>query len=114
MINAKRLSIDFSKIKTIGDFHDEMNELFGFPDFYGKNVHALIDCLSSIRFPSDGMTKIHVDMCEVLIIEAMNFSVLEKEIMKIFIFSVEAVNQRSILKGRSAPLLIEFIEKHAY
>lgn len=111
MINAKRLSIDFSKIKTIDDFHYEMKETFGFPDFYGKNIHALIDCLSSLRFPGDGMTKIHIDMNETLIIEAINFSSLEEEIIKNFIFSIEAVNQRSILKERCAPLLVEFIEK---
>jgi len=110
-MNMINLSIDFSKIKTIDDFHDEMKELFGFPDFYGRNVHALIDCLSSLRFPDDGMTTINIGMDDVVVIEAINLSSLDGIIIKNLIFAIEAVNQRSILKGRRAQLLIEFIEK---
>ena len=31
------------------NFHLKMSESFGFPDFYGKNLAALIDCLSDLR-----------------------------------------------------------------
>ncbi|EMH4164457.1 barstar family protein [Pluralibacter gergoviae] len=44
-----------SKPEIEDDFHNEMKILFGFHDFYGKNTHALIDCLTSLRYPEDGM-----------------------------------------------------------
>ena len=111
MISEYRLSIDFSKINNVIDFHDEMKEIFGFPDFYGKNIHALIDCLSSLRFPEDAMTKIHINMDEVLIIEVINITFSKVDVIKDFIIAIESVNQRSVVKGRLAPLLVKFVEK---
>ncbi|EKO4420943.1 barstar family protein, partial [Escherichia coli] len=43
MIN---LSINFNEINSHSEFHEKFKRLFGFPDFYGKNFHAFIDCLT--------------------------------------------------------------------
>jgi hypothetical protein len=42
------------------DFHDIFNEAFGFPAFYGRNMNAWIDCLTSLDAPADGMTRVTV------------------------------------------------------
>lgn len=42
------VDIDFLDIYS-KNFHLKMAEIFGFPDFYGKNLAALIDCLSDLR-----------------------------------------------------------------
>lgn len=38
------INIDFKNVKTLKDMHYMLKEIFGFSDFYGYNVNALIDC----------------------------------------------------------------------
>ncbi len=38
--------LEGSKINSVQDFHKEIAEIFNFPDFYGKNLDALWDCLT--------------------------------------------------------------------
>lgn len=38
--------LEGNKIKTIEDFHKEINERLEFPDNYGNNLDALWDCLT--------------------------------------------------------------------
>ncbi len=40
--------IDFKKIKDWKSFHDQFSEVMGFPNFYGENMNAWIDCMSYI------------------------------------------------------------------
>lgn len=47
--------------------HEYLKKEFGFPDFYGANVNALIDCWTSLRFPEDGMVEITIEDNEVII-----------------------------------------------
>lgn len=51
--------IDTSKIRDWTSFHDVFSGVFGFPDFYGRNMDAWIDCLTSLDDPAAGMSKIH-------------------------------------------------------
>lgn len=46
----------------------------GIPDFYGANVNALIDCMSSMRFPEERISNIALDKDEILIIECKGLS----------------------------------------
>lgn len=51
--------IDTTKICHWASFHDVFSEKFGFPDFYGRNMDAWIDCMTSLDDPRAGMSKIH-------------------------------------------------------
>ena len=51
--------IDTSNIRDWASFHDVFSEAFGFPDFYGRNMDAWIDCMTSLDDPAAGMSKIH-------------------------------------------------------
>src|SRR5262245_17924374 len=51
--------IDTTKICDWASFHDVFSETFGFPDFYGRNMDAWIDCMTSLDDPGAGMSKIH-------------------------------------------------------
>lgn len=51
--------IDTTKIRDWASFHDVFTEAFGFPDFYGRNMDAWIDCMTSLDDPAAGMSKIH-------------------------------------------------------
>ncbi len=79
MINMIKLSIDFDNIKTIEYFHDEMKNLFEFSEFYERNIHALIDCFISLRYPEDGMIKIHIDKNSAILLEVSNVKYIQCE-----------------------------------
>ena len=44
----KMVKIDCSLIKDWESFHQCFREGFGFPAFYGNNMNAWIDCMSSL------------------------------------------------------------------
>jgi hypothetical protein len=51
--------LDTRRITDWESFHDVFAEAFGFPAFYGRNLNAWNDCMSSLDAPEDGMTAIH-------------------------------------------------------
>lgn len=54
------VEIDSSRIVDWGSFHDAFSEAFGFPEFYGRNMNAWIDCMSYIDDPTAQMTGVHI------------------------------------------------------
>ena len=68
------VKIDCANIKDWGSFHEEFARVLGFPDFYGRNMDAWIDCMSSLSDPNDGMTQIHCEKGEVVTIELANIN----------------------------------------
>jgi hypothetical protein len=90
------LEINFSNVCDLDSMHELLKERFGFPDFYGKNVNALIDCWSSLRRPEDGMTSICLGFDEVLNLTIRSLPMDNLMILNHFLIAVEAVNQRNI------------------
>lgn len=77
-------------------FHDESQRVFGFPEFYGRNMNAWVDCLSYLR-DDDGMSRFRLQPDEVLRIEvqqAERMRALAPEILDDLAFCVEAINDR--------------------
>ncbi|AHG20350.1 hypothetical protein Z042_12425 [Chania multitudinisentens RB-25] len=103
---GKRVKIDFSKIKTLDDFYTELSNLFGFPDFFGRNINALIDCFFSLRYPQDEMTKIHVTDSEYLLIELYHFSLATNEIKETLIVTIENVSFKCKEKGQEPSIVL--------
>ncbi|QTF07882.1 barstar family protein [Brenneria izadpanahii] len=98
-MKLKKLSIDFSYIKTDDDFHNAMKVLFGFPDFYGMNFNAFNDCLNSLRYPEDGMSSIHLKKDEYLLLEVKKIDLISDELRYNFLLSIKAINYGSISFG---------------
>lgn len=44
-INMKNYVLDFRKVNNIDEAHKILKETFDFPDYYGKNLDALNDCI---------------------------------------------------------------------
>ena len=63
------VQMDTSLIKDWESFHDVFSETFGFPPFYGRNMDAWIDCMSSLDNPEDGMSRINVSLGKVVVIQ---------------------------------------------
>lgn len=40
------VNLDGSRINTVDDFHHQIAKVMDFPDYYGKNLDALWDCLT--------------------------------------------------------------------
>jgi RNAse (barnase) inhibitor barstar len=90
-------------------FHKESREKFGFPDFYGGNMDAWIDCLSGLR-DDDGMSSILLGPDEILHIEVSYSASLHSRaphILAALEDCIAAVNERYAEDGQSPALQIE-------
>ena len=56
----------------------KMKELLGFPDFYGMNWDAMIDCLSYMRQPSAGMSSVALNDILLYLLMLLGQSTREK------------------------------------
>ena len=77
--------------EDIGDwisFHRKCKEVFGFPDFYGENMDAWIDCLSYLD-EGDGMSRFHLNKGEMLLIEITDTKHFKDRVPEIFDALVE-------------------------
>ena len=59
-MNMKRIDLPFDIFKNEEIFHDAFAGIMGFPDFYGSNWNAWIDCMSYIDDHEARMSKVHV------------------------------------------------------
>jgi hypothetical protein len=62
------IDIPVSQITDWETFHDVFAVALGFPDFYGRNMNAWIDCLT-YRDEDDGMASVVVDAGDVLTLQ---------------------------------------------
>jgi RNAse (barnase) inhibitor barstar len=67
--------LDGREIIDWNAFHDACKRTFGFPEFYGRNMDAWIDCLSGLR-DDDGMSSFVLGPDEVLQIEVLHSDTL--------------------------------------
>ena len=75
----KIIIIDGKLIKEEG--HDYLKEAFNFPDYYGKNLDALYDCLTEIGVKTE--------------IQLINKDFVSNDLLNTFI---DAVDENSFLK----------------
>ncbi|MDB5839186.1 MAG: barstar family protein [Herminiimonas sp.] len=98
--------LDGRKITDWPSFHHESQAIFGFPDFYGRNMSAWIDSLSSLR-DGDGMSAFTLAPDETLQIELINHAVLRSNAPHIFDAIEECtaeVNERYTESGEKPAL----------
>ncbi|BDI31668.1 barnase inhibitor [Capsulimonas corticalis] len=103
--------INGAKITDWASFHQIFKETCGFPDFYGMNMNAWIDCLSDLR-AEYGMTQFQLANDEILYLEihgALDLSVRLPEIISELVESTAFVNSRYLGYGQTPPLAIIFI-----
>ncbi|MEL7185681.1 MAG: barstar family protein [Pseudomonadota bacterium] len=103
--------IDCANIEDWDSFHDEFNRVFAFPDFYGRNMDAWIDCMTSIDAPDDGMSGIHCEKDGFLTIELENVNELRGNRIEYFeavVDCVAFVNWRRIETGDKPVLALSY------
>ena len=98
-----RVILDSSEITDWASFHRACKAAFGFPDFYGANMNAWIDCLTYLR-EDDGMSRFVLEPAEQLVIEVVKSESLPREILLELTECSAAVNRRYVEAGDEAPL----------
>ena len=79
------VTLSTAEIRNWETFHDICARDFRFPDFYGRNMNAWIDCLTYVR-EGDGMSRFFLQEDEYLYIylpDFVTFSQREPEISKV-------------------------------
>ncbi len=105
------VEIDTAKIVDWDSFHDLLANRLGFPDFYGRNMAAWIDCLSSVDSPEDGMTSVHALPEGVLVLALSDATDLAARCPDIYDAIVECsafVNHRRLEVGERPVLALSF------
>jgi hypothetical protein len=103
--------IDGTKIHDWDTFHSAFAEALGFPDFYGRNMNAWIDCLSYADDPDAGMTDISVPKGGILTLQIDNVDEFAKccpEQYSALIECAAFVNWRRLETGEPAVLALSF------
>jgi hypothetical protein len=103
--------IEGRNIKDWNTFHDEFQRAFGFPEFYGRNMNAWIDCMTSLDSEEDGLSAIHVKPGTVLGLEVIDAATLRDEHPTQYQALIECaafVNWRRIERGESPVLALSF------
>ena len=103
--------IDTKRITDWESFHNLFAELFGFPEFYGRNMDAWNDCMSSLDQPSHGMTQIHVSPGKVVVLQLKNVKDFSERCPEQYAALVECsafVNCRQIERGLEPLLALAF------
>jgi hypothetical protein len=63
------IKIPVDKIEDWPSFHDVFQRTLGFPQFYGRNMNAWIDCMTSVDLAEDGMSAVTVKPGQMLVLE---------------------------------------------
>ena len=110
---TKNIQIDGSRIEDWNSFHDIFSKTLGFPEFYGRNMDAWNDCMTSLDAPDDGLSSVHVAPGDVMVLCVSGARGLKRRCPDIYDALVECssfVNYRRIEKGESAVLALSFYE----
>jgi hypothetical protein len=109
------VKIDCRQIQDWRSFHDIFAATLGFPDFYGRNMNAWIDCLTYVDEAEDAMTAIHAPEGGVLVLQldyVGDFASHHPELYAAIVECTAFVNWRRIEMGKEPVLALSF-HKHA-
>lgn len=98
--------IDGSRLSGWDAFHDVFAAEFGFPAFYGRNLNAWIDCMTSLDAPDDGLTAVHGSPTDPVVLHIEHASSIPREIFDAISECSAFVNWRRIAVGETAILVL--------
>ena len=101
------VAIPTARIKDWESFHDVFASTLRFPDYYGRNMDAWIDCLS---FP-DSMTELAIEPDEVLMLDLQSIEAFRTrcpEPYEAIVRCAAFVNSRRIDGAESSILALSF------
>lgn len=102
------VKIDTKRISDEESLHTVFSEAFGFPDFYGKNMSAFVDCLTNL---DEQMSKVQVKPGEVVTLQLDHVKDFRQRAPDIYNLIVEAcafVNWRRVDIGHLPIICLSF------
>jgi hypothetical protein len=103
--------IDTRRILNWDTFHNIFAETFGFPDYYGRNMNAWIDCMTYLNDPKVSDTSLKAAPGEVVVLQLDNVDDLYErcpEIYSAIIESAAFINWRQTQVGDGPVLALSF------
>jgi hypothetical protein len=101
------VTLETHEIRDFASFHDWCAKAFGFPNFYGRNMNAWVDCLSYLS-AGDGMSSFQLSQNEHLFVHVPEFEAFSKRVPEVSSALLEctaAVNRRYV-EANDAPRLV--------
>ena len=105
------IAIDTARITDWPTFHAVFAEAFGFPGFYGANMNAWIDCMTSLDDVAAGMTAVHCERGRVVTLQlndVSGFSSRCPDLLAAIVEGAAFVNWRRLELGEGAVLALAF------
>ena len=107
------ITIDCLRITDWDSFHSVFAETLGFPDYYGRNMDAWIDCLTYVDDPDDGQTKVHAPAGGLLVFCLNNVKDFAARCPEQYAALIECsafVNWRRLERGSMPVLVLSFYQ----
>lgn len=105
------VKIPVDEIEDWNSFHTVFARELGFPDFYGRNMNAWVDCITSADVPEDGMTRVHGTIEAGLLLDlgdCTEFAQRCPEQYEAILDSIGFVNFRRIASGEDPVVSLSF------
>jgi hypothetical protein len=107
------VTLPVNEITDWDSFHDVFKREFGFPDFYGRNMNAWIDCMTDLDAPEGGMVQVSVPSGGLVALEIYGAADFERRCPEQFRALVECtafVNFRRVDVGELPILSLMLID----
>ena|ERR1022692_1315335 len=107
-VDFTSVNIDCAKIVDWPSFHSTFKEALGFPDFYGNNMSAWVDCMTCLDDPDAEMSRIHAPPKGVVVLELHNVKSFRSRCSEQYDAIVEcsAFVNWLLLEKRDPPVLV--------
>jgi len=105
------IRIDARRLTDAAGLHATMSEAFGFPDSYGKNLDALVDCLTHLDDPKSAMSRVQVFPGELALLVLEHLDAKNKKQtaqVEALVDAVAFVNWRRLESGEPAVLALAY------
>jgi len=106
------ITIPTNQITDWDSFHSVFQAALGFPDFYGRNMDAWIDCMTHIDDPPSGMSTACIAMGELITLRIDNAAEFQRRCPEQYDALIEcaaSVNHRRIKRGGTPVLTLLLI-----
>jgi hypothetical protein len=104
------IRIDARRLKDSAGLHAALNEAFGFPDEYGKNLDALVDCLTHLDDPKTRMSRVQLFPGQValLVLDHAGANGKQATLVRSLLDVIAFVNWRRLEKGQPPVLTVAY------
>ncbi|MBN9517362.1 barstar family protein [bacterium] len=112
---AHVVRLDCDRITDWDSFHTVFAEVFGFPEFYGRDMHAWIDCMDWLHDPDGEMTSVTVPYGCALTLQLDGVTAFAARCPEQYAALVECVafvNWRRTTAGEGAVLALSYFKSH--